>query len=69
MPVPNTRKANHAQKHAKDDDEDDADGQDDGHTLQHFAEAAKQRGNMLYQQGHFQQAISLYSVSTFMLLL
>lgn len=57
----------HAHGDAKDDNRDDAD--DDGHTLQHSAEAAKQRGNMLYQQGQFQQAISLYSVSTFMLLL
>lgn len=38
-------------------------------TLQHSAEAAKQRGNVLYQQARFQQAISLYSVSIFTLLL
>lgn len=67
-PVPNTRKADHAQGDAKDENDDDADEQDDGHTLQHFAEAAKQRGNILFQQAHYQEAISLYTVSTFMLL-
>lgn len=40
-------------------------GQND--TLQQLAEAAKQRGNVLFQQAQFQQAISLYSVSRFIL--
>ena len=48
---------------------DDNDGaQSAGNELLHAAEAAKQRGNVLYQQAQYQQAISLYSVSASALL-
>ena len=61
MPVVSTCKANLARKESEDFEKSD--------TLQHSAEAAKQRGNVLYQQAQFQQAISLYSVSIIILFL
>ena len=61
--VPSTCKAIHVRCHDDNDGEPSA-----GSALQHAAEVAKQRGNVLYQQAQFQQAISLYSVSTSTLL-
>lgn len=61
MPAVSTCKANPACGESEDSEQND--------TLQHSAEAAKQRGNVLYQQAQFPQAISLYSVSIVVLLL
>lgn len=49
--------------HLRCDDDDDGE-QSACNTPQQAAEFAKERGNVLYQQAQYQQAISLYSVST-----
>lgn len=61
--VPRNFKATHVHCHDDNDEEHSA-----GDALQHAAEVAKQRGNVLYQQTQFQQAIVLYSVSASTLL-
>ena len=64
MPAASSCKVNHArQENEEEDDEQDA-----ANAPQHAAEAAKLRGNVLYQQAQYPQAISLYSVSILTLL-
>lgn len=50
--------------HLRCDDADDDDGEQSAcNTPQQAAEFAKERGNVLYQQAQYQQAISLYSMA------